>query len=288
MIDVPPWLDRVRWPFTARGYEDVDGTLHYVDEGPRDGPIVVFVHGTPTWSIEWAETIAALRTGARCIAVDHLGFGLSSRPDAGYRPEDHSARFVRFADHLDLNDVTLVVHDFGGPIALPWAAANPDRLRRIVVIDTWAWALDDVPHIAGPARILGGGLGRWLYGTFNLSVEVLAASAWSDKSHWRRLVDQIRPVFPDPQSRKQVLWVLAASLLGSSGHYAALDESLRTLPDAVARSVVWGTEDPAFPTSLRDRWLERWPGADRVDVPAGHWPHVEQPEALIEHLQAVL
>lgn len=282
----PDWLDRTRWPFEPRRYDDSDGVMHYVDEG--DGPVILFSHGTPTWSLDWAPLMKGLAGRARCIAVDHLGFGLSGRPDAAYAPEDHAARFARFAEHLDLSDVTLVVHDFGGPIALPWAVENPDRLRRIVVVNTWAWSLDDVAHVAGPARFLASGLGRWLYGAFNLSVEMVAASAWADKSHWRAMVDQIRPVFPDAASRKQVLWALARSLLASSGHYAALETKLRDLPASVARSVVWGTQDPAFPTFFRDRWLEIWPGAHRVDIEAGHWPHVEQPGPLNAHLLALV
>lgn len=284
-MTVPDWLDRARWPWTPRRYGDPDGAMAYVDEG--DGPSLLLVHGTPTWSIEWAAVIDGLRDRFRCIAVDHLGFGLSSRPDAGYAPEDHARRFARFADHLDLSDVTLVVHDFGGPIALPWAVAHPERVRRVVVINTFGWPVDDVPHIARPARFMGTGLGRWLYGALNLSIEVVAAGAWADRRHWRALVDQIRPVFPDPASRKQVLWALARSLLASSDHYRALEAGLRDLPPGVSRSVVWGTEDPAFPTFFRDRWLELWPDAERVDVEAGHWPHVEDPAPLVEHLAAV-
>lgn len=282
----PSWLDLERWPHPAQTYADPDGAMHYVDVGPADASPVVFVHGTPTWSLDWQPLIAGLE-GVRRIAVDHLGFGLSSRPDVGYTPEDHASRVARFLDHLDLTDVTLVVHDFGGPIGLPWAIANPDRLRRVVVINTWAWPLDDEPHIARPARLLGSGFGRWLYGTFNLSIEMVAATAWADAAHWRALRDQIRPVFPDYRSRTQVLWPLAKSLLASRDHYAGIEAGLGAL-DAVPRSVVWGTQDPAFPTSFRDRWTERWPDADRLDVPVGHWPHVEAPTPIVAHLRATL
>ena len=130
----PAWLDRAQWPFPARFHQLPEGHLHYVDEG--EGAPILFSHGTPTWAFEWRHVLAGL-PNARRIAVDHLGFGLSDRPpDAGYRPEDHARRFAEFAESLDLHDVTLVVHDFGGPIALQWALDHPDRLKRLVILNS--------------------------------------------------------------------------------------------------------------------------------------------------------
>ena len=76
----PAWLDRAAWPYTPRQADTGDGRQHYVDEG--QGPPVVLVHGTPTWSFEWRHAIAGLRGSHRVIAPDHLGFGLSERPPA--------------------------------------------------------------------------------------------------------------------------------------------------------------------------------------------------------------
>src|SRR5688572_2182527 len=126
----PPWLDRDAYPFHLRRAAVPGGELSYLDEGA--GPAVLFAHGTPTWSFEWRHLVRALAPTHRCIAPDHLGFGLSARPDgADYSPEAHARRFAAFADALDLRDVTLVVHDYGGPIALPWALANRARLRGL-------------------------------------------------------------------------------------------------------------------------------------------------------------
>ena len=120
-----PWLDRTQWPWRPRTCPTADGMLHYVDEG--EGPPVVLVHGTPTWAFEWRHVIAGLRDTRRVVALDHLGFGLSERPaGADYRPEGHAARFATFMDHVAGDaPVSLVVHDFGGPIALAWALAHP-------------------------------------------------------------------------------------------------------------------------------------------------------------------
>src|SRR5437868_15266645 len=125
----PRWLDREAFPFRSRWLEIAAGRLHYVDEGR--GPPILFVHGTPTWSFEWRHLIRALRDGYRCIGVDHLGFGLSDRPrDAAYTLEAHADRPRAFVARLRLTRLTLVAHDFGGPIALPLAEEVPSRIAR--------------------------------------------------------------------------------------------------------------------------------------------------------------
>jgi pimeloyl-ACP methyl ester carboxylesterase len=112
------WLDRRLYPFASRQFATPDGVLHYIDEG--HGRPILFVHGTPSWSFEWRHALTALRQETRTIAVDHLGFGLSDKPrDAGYKPQDHARRLLEFVRALDLRELTLVVHDFGGPDRSP-------------------------------------------------------------------------------------------------------------------------------------------------------------------------
>ncbi len=104
-----PWLDRNLYPFSTKSFESGAGTMSYVDEG--SGPPILFVHGTPSWSFEWRAVIEGLRATHRCIAPDHLGFGLSEKPsDARLSPRDHAERLRAFVEALDLRDVTLVVH----------------------------------------------------------------------------------------------------------------------------------------------------------------------------------
>ena len=137
-----------------------DGEMHYVDEG--SGPPILFVHGTPTSSYEFRHLIAALAQRFRCIAPDHLGFGQSSRPRAfAYTPEAHAAVLNEFVERLGLNGITLVVHDFGGPIGLPLAVrSEAGRVQRVVLMNTWAWPIDDDPKMARGARFIGGGVGE--------------------------------------------------------------------------------------------------------------------------------
>ena len=278
-------LELSDWPWAPRSYASPEGRMHFVDVG-RGSP-VLFAHGTPTWAYEWRHLIQGLSPHARCIAVDHLGFGRSARPnDADYTPEAHAARFAAFADHLDLHDVTVVLHDYGGPIGLPWVLDHLNRVQRLVVINTWAWPLDEARY-TWPARILGTPLGRLLYGYANVSLDVLAASAWADPGAWRAVRDAYRSVFPDPASRMQVLWPLARALRTSRPFYAELEARLPSLA-GVPVSVVWGVHDSAFPTPVRDRWLHAVPHAERVDIEGGHWPHEEGPEAILAHVKSAL
>src|SRR5690349_10562936 len=135
----PVWLDRQAYPFTPRRLKLAAGTVSYLDEG-RGDPLL-FVHGTPTWSFEYRHLIRALAPRHRCIAPDHLGFGLSERPaDLPYTPEAHARVLAEFVDKLGLGRFTLVVHDFGGPIGLPLALDHPERVRGLVLLNTWMWS----------------------------------------------------------------------------------------------------------------------------------------------------
>jgi haloalkane dehalogenase len=119
-------------------YRELDGLrLAHLDEG--DGPPVLLVHGEPTWSFLWRHLIPPLRdAGFRCIAPDHAGFGRSDKPaDLGWYSYDrHTALLAELVERLDLRDATIVVHDWGGPIGLRVAVEQPERIARIVVMDT--------------------------------------------------------------------------------------------------------------------------------------------------------
>jgi haloalkane dehalogenase len=263
-----------------------DGEMHYVDEG--SGPPILFVHGTPTNSYEYRHLVAAFSRRFRCIAPDHLGFGESSRPQAfAYTPEAHARVLLEFVERLDLRDITLVVHDFGGPIGLPLALGNgSSRVRRLVILNSWAWPLDDDPKMARGARFIGGALGRFLYRYANASLRLIMPSAYGDrkkltKEIHRRYLD----VFRDREARVLVLHALARSLLGSRAHYQSLVdriERLRALPVLI----VWGMKDSAFQPHVLERWRRLLPGAQVETIEgAGHWPHEEEPGRVVAAME---
>ena len=138
-------VDRTAYPFDDKWRPLRAGRMHYVDEGA--GEPIVFSHGTPTWSFEWRHLVRALSPEYRTIAPDHLGFGLSERPHgAPYTPEWHAENFVEFVESLDLGPLTLVVHDFGGPIALPLALRRPDLVKRPFMLGPMADLAPDLVH----------------------------------------------------------------------------------------------------------------------------------------------
>jgi len=223
---LPAWLDRTLYPFTPRtlALPDGEGRLSYLDEGR--GPPILFAHGTPTWSVDWRRLIPALSRTHRCLAPDHLGFGLSERPVAAdYDVPAHARRLAAFADALGLERFTLVAHDFGGPIALPLALSG--RVERLILLNTFFWPVDDDPRVARPARLLGGALGRFLYRALNLSLRVLTPLAYGDR---RALTPALHRQLLAPFARRRgdrvlVLHALARALLGARAHYAALWEA---------------------------------------------------------------
>jgi haloalkane dehalogenase len=125
------------FPFVSH-YRQLDGLrLAHLDEG--DGPPVVFFHGEPTWSFLWRKVIPAVRdAGYRCVAPDLAGFGRSDKPmELGWYSYDrHVSMVAPLLEDLDLRDATVVVHDWGGPIGLRLAVEHPERISRIVVLDT--------------------------------------------------------------------------------------------------------------------------------------------------------
>lgn len=272
-------MDSGAYPFQHNWVSLPSGALHYVDEGRGDP--VLFSHGTPTWSFEWRHLIRSVSATHRCIAPDHLGFGVSDRPrDASYTPEAHAERFAQFVDALALDSFTLVVHDYGGPIALPAALDDRQRVRRLVIINSWMWRLDDDPDMRRAARIIGGRVGKLLYRWTNLSLRVIMPSAYADR---RKLTPEIHAQylapFRDRSSRAAVLWPLAHALLGSSPYYDSLWQRRDRARD-IPTLIVWGTGDPAFRIHHLVRWRTLIPGAHVIELPVGHWPHEEDPERV--------
>lgn len=117
---------------TAPGFR-----MHYVDEGPRDGEPIVCLHGEPTWGYLYRNFIPPLSQTHRVIVPDHMGFGKSETPqDRDYRLKTHVENLAALIDDLGLQDITFVVQDWGGPISGAYTVRNPDRVKRICLMNT--------------------------------------------------------------------------------------------------------------------------------------------------------
>lgn len=129
------------YPFRSRWFDSSAGRVHYIDEG--EGVPIVFFHGNPTWSFLYRRIVAQLRDRFRTVAVDYPGFGLSDRPSGyAYTPGEHATVIGELVDHLGLNGFLTMGQDWGGPISLSIAADRPDRVRGLVLGNTWFWPTD--------------------------------------------------------------------------------------------------------------------------------------------------
>jgi haloalkane dehalogenase len=125
----------------APNYFDIEGLrMHYIDEGPRDAPVILMMHGMPTWSYLYRNIIPSmLAAGYRCVAPDHIGFGKSDKviDPAWYNIAQHVANTKKLIQHLDLTNVTAMVQDWGGPTGLAQVASMPERFVRLCIMNTW-------------------------------------------------------------------------------------------------------------------------------------------------------
>ncbi len=279
---IPEWVDRREYPFEPHGLDVVGGRLSYVDEG--DGAPIVMVHGTPTWSFLYRHVIRELSTRYRCVAPDHLGFGLSERPAGwSYRPEDQARNLARLIDALRLKDLTLMVHDYGGPIGLAYALDHPENVRRLVLFNTWMWSFAGDRSVERVARILGGKLGRYLYERHGFSVRVMLRYAVADRRRYTKAVERHYLAPLDGHAT----WVYARELAGSSAWFDGL-WSRRERIAGIPAILIWGMKDPAFGRHLQ-RWRALFGGAEVVELAdCGHAPPEERAPEIMPFLTRFL
>jgi haloalkane dehalogenase len=282
VVEKSTWPDRTLFPFRSRFVDLPAGKIHYVDEG--SGSAIVMVHGTPDWSFLYREPIRRLADRYRCIALDHLGFGLSDKPrDWSYRIADHAANFATFVDRLGLERFTLVVHDFGGPIGLSYALDHPERIEGLVICNTWMWSLRDENQMSRVLSVMGGPIGRFLYERFNFSTRFILPGAWGThrpltKEVHRQYVDAA----PRPQDRYP-MWCFAREGLASSDFYDGLWRRRERI-GGIPALILWGMRDPAFKPHLIERFEASLPNRRVVRYPdVGHFvPDEAGPEVAEE------
>jgi haloalkane dehalogenase len=260
--------------------------MHYVDEG--EGAPVLLLHGEPTWSFLWRRLIPQLvASGRRAVAPDLLGFGRSDKPEeiGWYSYDRHVASVERLVEALDLSDLTLVVHDWGGPIGLRLAVEHEERVERLVVLDTgigggrppselWLRFREVVRNLGAdvdPARLVESGT------VAGLPDEVRAAYAMP---------------FPTPGSKAGLRafpeLVPAEPEHPNTGPMNRVRDALRSWTKPAL--VVWGAQDTVLPPAVADHFVELIPGARGPVLleGAGHFLQEDQPDALAAAIVAFL
>lgn len=278
MTTHPEWIDKNEYPFTPRFAKVPAGMMHYIDEGT--GETIVMVHGTPAWSFLYRKMIKILTKEYRCLASDHIGFGLSDKPeDFSYKPEHHARNLEKWITDLNLKNITLVVHDFGGPIGLNYALKHPENVKSIVIMNTFMWSLESEKHFAQASKLLGGALGRFLYKQWNFSPKVMLKMSFSDKSKLTKHIhNHYLKVFPSPQSRTSTA-VLAKELIGSSAWFDSLWKLQSNIAD-IPTLLLWGMKDTAFRAIELEKFESFLKNATVVRLPdCGHFVQEECDEA---------
>ncbi len=267
------------WPYAQRTTQIEGHTMAYIDEGT--GAPVLLVHGNPTWSFYYRSLLAALPPlGLRAIAPDHIGMGRSDKPAAGDYPHTLSRRVSdlgAFIDGLGLTEpLSLVVHDWGGAIALAWAVDNLDRVDKLVVLNTGAFPLPPdktLPWTLRAARLPV--LGDWA--VTRLNAFSLGALALGSGRRW--LPAQARAgllaPYDCPQHRVAVSrFVQDIPLRPSDAAYpvlARVEQRLHLLRNTPTL-VCWGMRDPVFDEVVLDHLLSFLPQADvHRFADAGHY-----------------
>jgi haloalkane dehalogenase len=283
------WVDRVAYPFESHCIGLSAGAVHYIDEGesaPSD-PTVVFLHGNPTWSFLYRHLVSGLSDDYRCVALDYLGFGLSEHPEEfSYLPSDHAAVVEEFVETLELEDVVLVVQDWGGPIGLSYVADHPENVRGLVVMNTWAWPMDDLSTRAF-SWLAGGPLGRILCVRFDAFTRLVMLTAYADRS---KLTPEIHEQYrrTHPPGKRTGTWVFPRAITGEREWLADLWKRLDSLRDHPAL-LAWGMEDPAFDPEKLRTFEVFFRNSETVEFPGvGHYIQEEAGEGLVPPVRAFL
>jgi len=281
------WLNTVEYPFEPKWFQSADGAMHYVDVG--EGRPILFLHGVPTWSFLFRRLIPGLSTNFRCIAIDHLGMGLSEKPKSvDYRPAAHTRRLEALIASLGLKDVTIVAHDFGGPIGLEWAERNPDLVRDIVLMNTWLWSLAQFPLSRFVTNTASNPMNQYWFRLLNPSPKFYLPVLFADNHRLSKWVqDQYQNAFNN-QFETYCPEALARALTSDEGWF----ESVRCRLERVQNKpclILWGDQDVAYGGNALQRMEALMPNAAVVRLPGiGNYVPEEAPDLCLRHISAFL
>jgi haloalkane dehalogenase len=271
----PAWVDDKLFPFESRFVELDGNVVHYVDEG--SGAILLMLHGNPVWSFVYREVIVALKGQFRCIALDFPGFGLSTgAPDYQYLARDHAALLVSFLDRLNLTHLTLVGHNWGGPLGLHAAQQRPDTFERLILSNTWAWPLNGDPSSEVFSRGMGNPLGRAMIRRFNLLINFFIPSAHKRRKLSDAEMEHYRQAMPTPERRHPAA-LLPGELVGAREFFTDLTDQISAL-EQLPTLIVWADNDPIFTDRYRKRLEKTFPNhTTTVLRGAGHFLQSDAP-----------
>ena len=266
--------------------------MHYIDEGARDAPPVLMVHGNPTWSFYYRNLVAGLSDRYRTIAVDHIGCGLSDKPaDYDYCLQNRIDALSSLVESLDLQNTTLVAHDWGGSIGLGALQNLRDRFKQIVLFNTAAFP---PPYIPFRIRVC-----RWpLFGQlglqgFNLFAKAAITMATErDKGLSKQVADGLLAPY-DSWANRIATYKFVKDIPLSPSHktWDVLKTIEAGLPElgSMPIKLIWGMKDWCFRPECLDRFVSHWPNADVTKFEnGGHYIVEDEPEKVVSLVREFL
>lgn len=293
-------FDEFRQAHPGRDLDLGDGLrYHYLDEGPAEGEPVVMVHGNPSWSFYYRSLVEALSDSYRTIVPDHVGCGLSDKPDDAQYDYTLSRRvddLETLLDHLGLTqNLTLVVHDWGGMIGTTYAVRHPERIARLVILNTGAFHLPRSKPFPWPLWVCRDTpLGAWMVRGLNAFCRG-TASSWIGCTHHpmsRTVRDAYLAPYDSWAHRIAVhRFVQDIPLRPGDRNYQLVtdvQDRLQTLAH-VPMMIVWGLKDIVFDRHFLDEWVHRFPNAEVHRFPqSGHYILEDETETVVPLVRAFL
>ncbi|GJM10829.1 MAG: alpha/beta hydrolase [Lysobacteraceae bacterium] len=290
-MDIPAEL----YPFKGT-YLDIEGhRLHVLDEGK--GTPVVMVHGNPSWSFYYRNLVTALRDKHRVIVPDHIGCGLSEKPAANAYPYTLQRRVADFGqtiDQLDVgDDITLVVHDWGGMIGMAWAVENAHRVKRIVVLNTAAFPLPESKKFPATLGLVRNSvIGAWLVLHFNAFSRGATRMAVTRKAMPKDIRDAYCAPYNSPANRIATLrFVQDIPLAEDDPGWSIVENTANKLQQFAQTPVLicWGAKDFVFDDHFLDKWQQYWPhAAVHRYADCGHYILEDASDEVITEIQQFL
>ncbi len=281
---------RPLYPFASHELRINGLRYHYLDEG--QGEPLLLVHGNPTWSFHWRNVVLALRDRYRLIVPDHIGCGLSDKPqDYGYRLEQHIANLRTLIATLNLQNITLLAQDWGGAIGLGAAVADSQRFKQFVLFNTGAFHGERMPWRIRACRIPL--LGKLAVQGANGFVEAALRMAYTNPA-WMTNAVRAGYLAPYDNWRNRVAthrFVLDIPMRPSHPSYGTLSKIQLGLHGLKPRPVMllWGMCDWCFTPKFLERFIKVFPYANvHRFVDAGHWVVEDAAQEILPLLENFL
>lgn len=276
--------DQRLFPFDSHWHEGPGGRVHYVDEG--SGPPILFLHGNPTWSFLYRGIIIRLRKHFRCIAPDLPGFGLSDHPrDYRYTPEEHAQAMVSLVRDLGLENLTVMGHDWGGPIGMKVALEETERIRALVMANTWYWPTTAL-HLKAFSWIMSTGYFRGLVHKKNLFVERMIPLGVKHPLA-PEVMQHYRGPFTTVDSRAGVA-EFARQISLSANWLGQIELDVRRKLGHLPILLTWGMDDLAYTPAFMDIFLRDFHRASVVRLAAKHYVQEDTPGEVSKAIQEFL